>query len=88
MTVWHQVLISDKNDIEIFRNECSDMALDGVVRELQRHLDHIKQRSQAYNMCIEQSGVDVDSAHIKVNGERLQSMDEVLAELEMELEGL
>lgn len=81
MTTWHIICISDKDGKRLFRNTCSEMSLDGQIRELQRHLEGIKNWHEQYTGL----DIDVETAYIDVDGNRLKTFDEVMAELEKEL---
>lgn len=81
MTTWHNICISDKNGQKLFKNNCSEMSLGGQIRELQRHLEGIKNWHESYTGL----DIDVETAFVMVDGVRLQTMDEIFDELEKEL---
>lgn len=60
---WNFCCISD-GDVEIFRDNTSPMATDGVLRTLCRHLDAIKAMAQAYADI----KINVEKACVMING--------------------
>lgn len=80
MTTWHKTAITDKTGKLFWSGDVSEMALDGEIRTLQRHLDNINNSHLLYAKI----PIDVETAHIIVDGERLKTMDEIFEDLEKE----
>lgn len=61
---WHEIYISDKTGGVFFKTVASPLATFSEIKNLKQHIESAKQYRQHYAF------LDVDSAHIVLDGER------------------
>lgn len=71
MDNWHNLHITDKSGKKYFKTTASPLSTQSEINNLKNHLKQAKERPELYRF------LDTETAYIVVDGERLQTLDDI-----------
>lgn len=71
MDNWHEIYITDKSGKRFWNTHASSWGRQSEINNLKNHLKQAKEHPEMYRF------LDIETARIVVDGERLQTLDDI-----------